>query len=126
MDILLNDNTNYTTIICAYSPPNSSSNRTREKFYSQLRAVAKPSAWMMGDFNARVGRCVSSTGADTEAATETSTTVGPMSLKGDITPNANGSLLLDIAGESNYHHILPAVTQNVGRGDTHAIIHVLC
>ena len=105
MDILLSDNTNHTTIICAYSPPNTSSNRTRDKFYSQLRTVAKPSAWMMGDFNARVGRCVTSTGADADVAAETSATVGPMSLKGDITPNANGSLLLDIAGENNYRHL---------------------
>ena len=103
MDILLHDNTNPTTIICAYSPTNTSSNRIREKFYSQLRTVAKPSAWMMGDFNARVGRCVSE--ADAEFGAESSVTVGPWSLKGDIVPNANGSLLLDIAGESNYRHL---------------------
>ena len=102
IDILLNDNATPTTIICAYSPPNTSPKRIREKFYSQLRTVAKPTAWMMGDFNARVGRSVCTDG---ELDGESSTVVGPWSLKGDLTPNANGSLLLDIAGENNFRHL---------------------
>ena len=59
MDILLDDNDTPVTIICAYSPTNTSSINIREKFYSQLRTVAKPNSWLLGDFNARVGRCPS-------------------------------------------------------------------
>ena len=103
MDILLHDNNNPVTMICAYSPPNTSSLRVREKFYSQLRSIAKPNSWLLGDFNARVGRCVSE--ADGEFGAERCDTVGPWSLKGDIVPNANGSMLLDIAGENNHRHL---------------------
>ena len=103
MNILLHDNNIPVTIVCAYSPPNTASARVREKFYSQLRTVAKPTSWMLGDFNARVGRCPSD--ADTEFGAERSNTVGPWSLKGDIVPNANGLLLLDVAGENNFRHV---------------------
>ena len=57
MDVLLHDNNIPVTIICAYSPTNISSTLIREKFYSQLRTVAKPTSWLLGDLNARVGRC---------------------------------------------------------------------
>ena len=103
MDIFLHDNNTPVTVVCAYSPPNSAPTRVREKFYSQLRTVAKPTAWLLGDFNARVGRSISNT--DEEYGVEHYNTVGPRSLKGDIVPNANGSLLLDIAGESDYRHV---------------------
>ena len=56
----------------------------------------------MGDLNARVGRSTSE--ADSEFGAERSNTVGPWSLKGDIVPNANGSLLIDVAGENDYRH----------------------
>ena len=88
MDILLHDNNTPVTIICEYSPTNTSSSLIREKFYSQLRTVVKPTSWLMGDFNARVGRCPSE--ADEDFGAERSNTVGPCSLKGDIVPNANG------------------------------------
>ena len=103
MEIYLNDNNIPVTIICAYSPPNTSSNCTRRKFYSQLRRITKPSSWLLGDFNARVGRCTS--GADEDYGAARSNTVGPRSLKSDIVPNANGLLLLDIAGQNNIRHI---------------------
>ena len=103
MEILLHDNNTPVTIIYAYSPPNTSSVLIREKFYSQLRTVVKPASWLLGDFNARVGRCPSE--ADEDFGAERSHTVGPCSLKGDIVPNANGLLLLDIAGENNYRHV---------------------
>ena len=103
MDILLHDNDTPVTIICAYSPTNSAPTRTRDKFYSQLRAVAKPTSWLLGDLNARVGRRPSED--DFEFGAERSNTVGSWSLKGDTLPNANGLLLLDIAGENNYRHV---------------------
>ena len=103
MDILLHDNNTPVTVVCAYSPPNSAPTRVREKFYSQLRAVAKPTAWLLGDFNARVGRAPTDT--DEEYGAARYNTVGSRSLKGDIVPNANGSLLLDIAGENDYRHV---------------------
>ena len=52
LDILLHDNNNPVTFICAYSPPNTASAKTREKFYAKLRSIAKPSSWQMGDFKA--------------------------------------------------------------------------
>ena len=103
IDILLHDNNIPVTFVCAYSPPNSSPAIIREKFYSQLRTAVKPNSWLLGDFNARIGR--SPTVADEDFGAEHSNTVGPFSLKGDITPNANGLLLLDIAGENSYRHI---------------------
>ena len=56
INMFLDNNTNPTTFICAYSPPNTSPSRIREKFYSQLRKIAKPTTWLLGDLNARVGR----------------------------------------------------------------------
>ena len=103
IELFLLDSNNPTTFICAYSPPNSSTTRKREKFYSQLRRIVKPSSWLMGNLNARVGRSTSE--ADSEFGAERSNTIRPWSLKGDIVPNANGSLLIDVAGENDYRHL---------------------
>ena len=104
MDILLHDANHPVTLICAYSPPNTRKHaKTREKFYSQLRLVATTNSWLMGDFNARVGHKICETNCDYGAVP--SNTVGPWSLKGDITPNANGSLLIDIASENGLRHV---------------------
>ena len=91
MDILLHDNNTPVTIICAYSPPNTSSILIREKFYSQLRTVAKPTSWLWGNLNARVGRFPSA--VDEDFGADRSKIVGPCSLKEDVAPNANGMLL---------------------------------
>ena len=56
IDILLTDTSKPTTLICCYSPPNTSSANKRQKFYSQLESVANQNTWLLGDFNARVGR----------------------------------------------------------------------
>ena len=57
----------------------------------------------MGDFIARIGRkLVTNANVDIEPF---SSIVGPWSLKGDVTPNANGSLLLDVASENNLRHL---------------------
>ncbi len=103
MDILLHDANHPVNLICAYAPPNTAPANVREKFYSQLRSVATTNSWLMGDFNARVGRKISETDDDYGAIP--SNTVGPWSLKGDITPNANGSLLIDIASENGLRHV---------------------
>ena len=103
MDILLHDTEQPVKLVCAYSPPNTASTRVREQFYSQLRTVVTPNTWLLGDFNARVGRRTNV--ADSNFGAESSNTVGPFSLKNDITANANGSLLLDIASESCLRHV---------------------
>ena len=103
MDILLHDTDHPVTFICAYSPTNTAPARVREKFYEQLRTIATPNIWLLGDFNARVGRRVSE--ADCDFGAEPSDTVGPWSLKNDVVPNANGSLLLDIASENRLRHV---------------------
>lgn len=102
LSILLRDNKQPVTLICAYSPPNTASVQAREKFYSQLRGITTTSSWIMGDLNARVGRKVCD--EDIEFGAEPCDTVGPWSLKNDIVPNANGDLLLDIASENNASH----------------------
>ena len=51
---------------------------------------------MLGDLNARVGRC-NPQSTDTDFDVQSMHAVGPWSLKGGITPNENGSLLVDIA-----------------------------
>lgn len=103
LDILLHDTKYPTTLLCAYSPPNTSPLQTRNKFYSKLREITTPSTWLLGDFNARVGRCLSI--RDIEFGAELSDTVGLYSLKGDIVPNANGSSLLDIASQNGLRHV---------------------
>ena len=103
IDVLLHDENQPVKFICAYSPTNTSPARVREKFYAQLRTLVSPSTWLMGDFNARVGRRVHV--SDSNFGAEPSNTVGPWSLKTDIVPNANGSLLLDIASENQLRHV---------------------
>ena len=103
LDILLHDTKYPTTLICAYSPPNTSSLQTRNKFYSKLREIATPNTWLLGDFNARVGRRLGS--RDIEFGADHSDTVGLYSLNGDIVPNANGSSLLDIAAQNRLRHV---------------------
>ena len=103
LDILLHDTEHPTTLICAYSPTNTSSLQTRDKFYSKLREIATPDSWLLGDFNARVGRSLSN--ADVDFGADQCDTVGPWSLKGDVVPNANGSSLLDIASENHLRHV---------------------
>ena len=103
IDILLTDEVHPTTLICGYAPPNTSPSNTREKFYSQLDSIATANAWLLGDFNARVGRKLASSDADFGA--DPSNTVGPWSLKNDITPNENGELLLHVASSNNLRHV---------------------
>ena len=76
---------------------------TRDKFYSKLREVVTPGAYLFGDFNARVGRSLNNT--DSEFGAEHCDTIGPWSLKGDLVPNLNGSVLLDIVSENNLRHV---------------------
>ena len=112
LDILLYDTERPVTLVCAYSPPNTSPTHVREKFYSQLRTITTPNSWLLGDFNARVGRRLCD--ADVDFGAEPSDTVGPWSLKSDIVPNLNGSLLLDIASENRLRH----VTSHFSRRDS--------
>ena len=102
MDMLICDRVHPTKLVCAYSPTNSKKKTTREKFYSRLNDTVTPSTWLLGDFNARVGRCPSQ---HSEQDIRSSHAVGPCSLKGDITPNENGSLLVDIALDNKLHHV---------------------
>ena len=102
MDILLHDAKHPVTLICAYAPPNTRKHsKTRKKLYSQLRLVATANSWLMGDFNARLGRQID----DGDYGAVPSNTIGPWSLKGDLTPNVNGSLLIDIASENGLRHV---------------------
>ena len=103
VDLLLHDANYPTQLICAYSPTNTSPAATRNKFYSQLETVTTSNSWLLGDFNARVGRRLS---ADSDAfGSVPSKTVGPWSLKNDLTPNANGSMLLHVASSYNLRHV---------------------
>ena len=52
MDILIHDSKHPVTLICAYSPTNSATKQAREKFYSRLRDIVTPRAWLLGDLNA--------------------------------------------------------------------------
>ena len=101
MDILLHDEHHPVTLICSYAPTSTAPARIRDKFYAQLNQLVTSNSWLLGDFNARVGRRPS----DTTSGVESSNTVGPWSLKNDITPNANGTLLLNIASEHNLRHV---------------------
>lgn len=102
MDVLMHDSKHPVTVICAYSPTNTAGTQVREKFYSRLRDVVTPHSWLMGDLNARVGRRAD---PDSDFDIQPSDTIGPWSLKGDIVPNENGALLLDIASENHLRHI---------------------
>jgi len=102
MDMLMHDPKHPVTLICAYSPTNSSTKQAREKFYSILRNTVTPQSWLLGDLNARVGRCAA---PDPDFDVDPSYTIGPWSLKGDTIPNENGALLVDIASDNNLRHI---------------------
>lgn len=105
MEVLLHDANYPVTLICAYSPTNARKHsKARDKFYSQLRSVTTDNSWLMGDFNARVGRQMIDDPNGNYGAVP-SNTIGPWSLKGDLTPNANGSLLIDIASEKGLRHV---------------------
>ena len=54
------------------------------------------------DLNARVGRRAT---PDPIIDIQPHDTIGPCSLKGDIVPNENGALLIDIASDNNLRHI---------------------
>ena len=103
IDILLHNNTRPTTIICSYSPTNTSSATVRRKFYSQLEKLATCNTWLIGDFNARVGRRISS--SDIAFGGLHSNTVGPRSLKGDNTPYDNGCATHTIASQNKLIHV---------------------
>ena len=100
--VQLQDKCQPVTLICAYSPTNTSPPASREKFYSQIRQILTPNTWLMGDFNARVGRRPAE--EDMKFGAEPSNTVGPYSLKSDTIPNANGTLLLSVAAENDLRH----------------------
>ena len=102
--MLLDDTQHPTTMICAYSPTNTSRSEVRTKFYSQLEAIASANSWLLGDYNARVGRRLGH--SDSAFGGLPTSTVGPYSLKNDLTPNANGSLLLSVASNHRLRHVL--------------------
>ena len=101
--MLLNDTKHPTTLICAYSPTNLSRSDVRTKFYTHLDAVASANSWLLGDYNVRVGRRLGQ--SDSAFGGFQSATVGPYSLKNDLTPNANGSLLLSVASQHRLRHV---------------------
>ena len=101
MDVLLHDARHPVTLICSYAPTSTAPARVRDKFYTQLNQLVTSNSWLLGDFNARVGRRPN----DTTPGVEPSNTVGRWSLKNDITPNENGTLLLNVASEHNLRHI---------------------
>ena len=103
IDVLLHNATHPTTILCAYSPTNSSSAAKRNKFYTQLAKVCSQNCWLLGDFNARVGRRILA--HDNTFGGLPTVNVGPWSLKNDISPNDNGSALLNIASTNNLRHV---------------------
>ena len=89
-------------MICAYAPTNNGPKEAREKFYSRLHDVVTPQAWLLGDLNARVGRRVT---PDLDCDIPPPNTIGPWSLKGDIVPNENGALLINVASDNKLRHI---------------------
>ena len=48
LDILLHDTEHPVTFICAYSPSNTSTAMTRDKFYLKLREAVTPGAYLFG------------------------------------------------------------------------------
>ena len=103
IDILLHDKKRPVTFICAYAPTSKSSCATRKKFYSQLDKLLTPYTWLLGDFNARVGRRLPESDSNFGAAIQN--TVGPYSLKGDIVPNTNGEFLINSTSPKNLRHV---------------------
>lgn len=57
----------------------------------------------MGDFKALMGRKISD--IDAQYGAVASNTIGPWSLKVDVTPNANGALLIDVASQNGLRHV---------------------
>ena len=103
IDILLHDAKQPVTMICSYAPTSKSSSILRKKFYAQLNKLLTPNSWLLGDFNARVGRKLRASDANFGAAIQN--TIGPWSLKGDTMPNANGQLLLNSTSQHNLRHV---------------------
>jgi exonuclease III len=101
MDILIQDSNHPVTLICAYSPTIAATKQAREKFYSRLRDIVTPRAWLLGDLNARAGRRPAS---NPDFDVQPPNIIGPCSLKGDTVPNENSALLLDIASDSHLRH----------------------
>ena len=66
--ILLHDTKQPVTLICAYAPTSTSSFAIRNKFYTQLDKLVTPYTWLLGDFNARMGRKLHESDANFGAA----------------------------------------------------------
>ena len=101
IDILLHDVNHPVTLICSYAPTSKATVQVRNKFYTQLSQLVSPNSWLLGDFNARIGR----RSLDPSSGIDASNTIGPWSLKNDITPNSNGMLLLNLVSEHNLRHV---------------------
>ena len=101
LNILLHDSHKPVTMICSYAPTSKAPAQVRNKFYTQLQRLVNPNVWLLGDLNARVGRRPSESAAGIEAYN----TVGPWSLKNDISPNPNGMLLMNTVSEHNLRHV---------------------
>ena len=106
MDVLLHNYIHPVTLIYSYSPTNTRKHdKLRATFYSQLRSVTTTNSWLMGDFNACVRRSVNDLTDDYDYGVVILNTIGRWSLKDDLTPNANGSLLIDVASENSLRHV---------------------
>ena len=101
IDILLHDVNHPITLICSYAHTSKATVQVRNKFYTQLSQLVSPSTWLLGDFNARIGR----RSLDPSSGIDASNTIGPWSLKNGITPNSNGMLLLNLVSEHNLRHV---------------------
>ena len=101
MDIFLHDVHHPVTLICSYAPTSKATAMIRDKFYAQLDQLVTSNTWLLGDFNARIGRRPS----EAASGIEPFNTVGPWSLKNDISPNSNGTLLLNTVSEHNLRHV---------------------
>ena len=103
IDILLHDVNHPVNhpFICSYAPTSKATVQVRNKFYTQLAKLTSPNTWLIGDFNARVGRRPS----DPLSGIDACNTIGPWSLKNDVTPNSNGTLLLNLVSEHNLRHV---------------------
>ena len=75
IDVLLHDTHYPVTLICSYAPTSKAPAQIRDKFYTQLDQLVSSNTWILGDFNARVGRRRD----DSTSEVEPSTTVRPFS-----------------------------------------------